>query len=301
MSCFVMKGIKYWQSLSQKRFRHDAKHLMDPVYIFDQVAARRQEMNIMAAEVSKNNGRKASFARRMSVAIRGQHGKGGGKGSQSVRKKETRIGHAARRLSTTLLPGQRSHVESVVGSRDTVKKKKKSGKGKKDGVVVSRYGYKEGDPDDNRDDMGQRAHADAGAEIEDTQEENQDNSEDVNNDKKKKLKSSDLSQEKSSSKKISKSKSTQIHPQDDSLGVGLGTPDDDAAHGKDTLSDDLKETPGGSRTKSRTRKSEKKSKKGGKLTGAVRRMSASLNTSMTSLTKKSSKKKNCSQTYATGD
>lgn len=293
--CLSTVGLKFWQTLTLKRCRQDAPHLMDPMYVYEQVAARRQELNVITAELEKRGGGgKDSFARRMSVAIRGQQkGKGGGKGPRSVRKKQTRIGHAARRLSVAILPGTRVDLKN-----DSSKNSKKGGvhsntKGKKG--KENKYGFDEGNPDDNEDDNGKddndttfdngntntNSDGNAGAANKDCSEDA--GAVDGNTD-------STLEQH-ISKKKTTKGKSKQIHPEDANLGMG-GDEDNLGVTKEDTDSSG----------KNSRKPPSQKSKKSSKLSGAVRRMSTSLTASITSVTKKSSKKKNKRvQRYAAAD
>lgn len=260
--CDEMAGLNFWHPLCLNRQRHDAPHLIDPRFVYDEVAARRQENEIMSAELARREGAPKGLARRMSVAITGKKG-GAGKGKKqkhSVREKETKIRSAARRLSTTLLsPGQGSQVRTVVSP-----KSKSSGSGKKKGGVHAvgedkKYGFEDGKEEDKNGGA-----SDCGG---------------AGNEKQlKALKSSDSIGEKkgSSSKKHNKSK--QVHP----------TQYDDIMD-----EDEQRDKP----PKSSKGSGKRNNKSGsGNVSGAVRRMSTTI---LGAVKVKSGKKKDRSQQYAT--
>lgn len=93
----------------------------------------------------------------MSVRLTGQNAEGGTKKSTSTRKKQTKIGNAARRLSTSLLNTNHNQVSTVV-SKPSANKKQTNGTKKKTGPIEYRYGYAQGDPDNDPDDVDHKAH-----------------------------------------------------------------------------------------------------------------------------------------------
>ena len=272
-----MLGLDFWNALSTKRHRADAKHLMDPRYAYDLVMARRNEDN-------EDN----------EVAIGKSGGNSLGKGKvtrankshKSTRNKETKIGHTARRLSAVLIPSQKHPVRTIVQGGDSAESLGGGKKKKKDRSSMyvrntdkdnRRYGYNDGDPNDDRDDVkpsGKMSNT-----VNESKFDNGDIDEggitkDTLNDKPKSLKKK---------KSYAKSKSKQICPEDDFCKF------DDEGVGFDM-----------NETQTKSQKSEKKIKKSNNFSGAVRRMSTSLSSSIANVSKKR-KKKDRSHQYASYD
>jgi hypothetical protein len=254
-----------------KRCRHDAKHLMDPHFVYGQISSRRAEQTILNAEVSRQrNGGRTSFARRLSVQLAGQK-QTKVENKHSTRKKQTKIGNAARRLSTTLLNIDSGSVKSVVPKKINSKEIKT----KREYDIEARYGYAIGDPDDDPDCVP--------AELEDGGDSKQgDFTLSINNDA---IKGESKSQSKKSKKK-SKGKTKQVHPEYAEVNFH-----DDIMHEDENL--DEQQSP----SKNTRSKKGKKSKNVNNLAGAVRRLS----TTIISATTKKSKKRDRSQQYAAGN
>jgi hypothetical protein len=275
-----------------KRHRHDAVFLLDPFFVYDLIVGRRKEIQIMESEFRKtggSNNKNDNFARRMSQRLIPSKKKDNTPARMnhkfSVRKKQTKIGRVARRMSTTLMSNDSSQVQIVVSNnhRQTKTTSKSTGKrGKATQPQEVKYGYADGDPDN--DDCDIKLDEESNDAHSNTQSIDKVVSDSTSRDKKKKESQAPVEYKKNRSRTRmslallfpNKSKQNQVHPKMNF--------DNDIVNDNDHAKI----------SKTNSTKKEKKSQKGNKISGAVRRMSTTL---LRATTK--SKKKDRSKQYTT--